>query len=180
MPSQGLNQWLMAEDAARLRGRVKRLRFLIRQCGSTEGRQLFHGLLSWRFFEEARWCFVNGQFIACVLLSQCFLEKSLRSLLAVGGQNYGVSDKWLEDAGFHELIEKAREKGVLTSGQARDCHIVRRMRVAFVHARPVFSKRHVAHRMITERKSITELSEQDAVKALKIMLRINRSIRERV
>lgn len=175
-----IQQWLIGEDATRIRSRVGRLKFSFREFGSANGLQFFHGTLTQRFFEEARWCFINGQFIACVLLCQCFLESSLRSLLAAGGQNYGVSDKWLEDAGFYELMEKARDCGIVSPSQARDCHSVRRMRVEYVHARPAFSRKHIAHRMVRQRKSTIGLSERDARQARKVMLRINQKLRERM
>ena len=176
-----LKQLLVSEDAARLNGRLDRLMLLIREYGPAEGLQLFHGCdLTQRFFEEARWCFVNGQSIACVLLCQCFLESSLRALLAAGGHNYGVSDRWLEDAGFYDLIEKAKDSGIVSPRQARDCHAVRRKRVEYVHARPAFSTKNIAHRMVEEGTSAFALSEQDARTAMKVMLKINQQLRERV
>lgn len=180
LPPHKFGQWLIAEDSARMRSRVQRLKFLVNEYGSTNGLQLFHGVLTHRFFEEARWCFVNGQFIACVLLCQCFLEGTLRSLLGAGGKNYGVSDRWLEHAGFCDLIEKAKDCGIITSRQAKDCHAVRQMRVEYVHARPTFSRKHIAYRMIREGKSAIRLSERDARQATKVMLRINQELRERV
>ena len=173
-------EWLVAEDAARMRGRIGRLRFLVKEYGPANGVQLFHGELAVRFFEEARWCFVNGQYIACVLLCQCFLENSLRSLLAVAGHSYGVCDKWLERAGFYELIEKACECGIIDGKDARNFHRVREMRVEYVHARPAFSNRRIACRIIKENKDVVKLAEQDARRAVKVMLEINQELRHRV
>lgn len=149
---------------------------MVKEYGASDGVQLWHGLLSERFFEEARWCFVNGQFVACVLLSQCFLEVSLRSLLAAGGKNYGVSDKWLERAGFSDLVNKAKECGLIEPGHAANCHAVRQMRVEYVHARPVFSKKHIGRRIVAERASAMELSERDARRSLRVMLQLNQSL----
>lgn len=175
MPSANeIKNWLLAEDAARLGARVSRLKFVVKEYGASDGVQLWHGVLSERFFEEARWCFVNGQFIACVLLSQCFLEVSLRSILAAGGENYGVSDKWLESAGFADLVNKAKECGLIEPGQAANCHAVRQMRVEYVHARPVFSKKHIGQRMVAERASAMKLSERDARRSMRVMLDLNR------
>ena len=97
----------------------------------------------------------------------------MRSLLAAGGANCGVTDEWLEDAGFYNLIEKAQEQGLISVTSARDFHSVRKMRVEYVHARPAFSKRQFAHRVVGTGRDWKTCFKQDAQHAIKMILRAN-------
>lgn len=175
LPPQDLQRWLCGEHEATIKERAKRLSFIVKELGPAEGIQLFHGAeLNKEFFEEARWCFVNGQYVGCLLLCQCFLEQSLSSLLAQAGVSDRMSDKRLEMAGFCELIDTACEIGVITSKEAADFHWVRETRVQYVHPKPVFSKNHIAHRYLQEGKMPKEVYESDARRAILIVLRLIR------
>jgi len=168
--SQDLRDWLINEDEMTLDSRTRRLEFIVNEFGSEDGYQLFHGGdLTKAFFEEARWCFVNGQFIACVLLCQCFLENSLRSMLSAGGF---VKDEWLEKVGFYDLIKKAHESGQISDEEAEDFHWTRKSRIQYIHPKPIFSERHIAHRMLQENKTLDELNENNAKKAIKIIFNL--------
>ena len=128
-----LKEWLAAEDGARAATRLRRLSYVAREYGPPIAIQVYHGDLAQSFFEEARWAFVNGQFISTVLLCQCFIEASLRSVFGAGGvSGFGVEDEWIEKAGFFELVEKAREHEILGAELAEECHAVRKMRVEYV------------------------------------------------
>lgn len=176
----GLREWLLNENEKGREDRIVRLKFLIEEFGQVEGIQFFHGMLAKDFFEEARWCYVNGQFIGAVLLCQCFLELTLRSLLSAGGlRAYGVTDKWLEDAGFYELIEKAHEYGLISDESAADFHWVRTTRVQYIHPKPPFSEKHFGQRVASERIHPVAIFAKDARRAMKIMLEFNQYTRER-
>ena len=169
---QNLAAWLAHEDEITLVERASRLDFLIKQYGNPKEVMCFWGgPLAKESFEEARWCFVNAQFVGCVLLCQCFLEGTLGGLLATFAPNAGVSNRWLKESGFAELTEKAFESGWLDELEKREFDWLRRCRASYVHPKPPFSRKHVAYRMIEENLMAEELAAQDATRAISLMLR---------
>jgi hypothetical protein len=166
-----LRDWLANEYESTLEGRVDRLLYIVEEYGPEDGIQLLHGgPLVKEFFEDLRWCYVNAQFVGCIILCQCFFEENLRNLLAGPGPNYGIKDKWLEKAGFYNLIEKAYDIGIIGDEEAVSFHRLRKARNQYVHAKPVFSNKYFAKRVIGENKSPFEVIEDDARWAIKLVL----------
>jgi len=174
-----LEAWLQSEDEATRQYRVERLKLLVEEFDSDADCMAFHGgVLSKRYFEEARWSWVNGQFIACTLICQCFVEVSLRSLLAARGQSVGCTDQWLERAGMHDLTEKAQEVGLLMDDDVKALKRLRKNRTQYVHARPAFSKGHFMRRVLSTNQVPEEACEQDAREAVKLIFQIARRFGE--
>jgi len=168
-----LASWVSSEYAKSMDERVDRLRLLINLFGPNGGIQCFFGGdLTKDVFEEIRWCFINGQFIACVLLCQCFIENSLRNLLSTGGLNYDVTDGWLERVGFRDLINKSLEEELITEKEADDFHWLRKARVQYVHPKLPFSRKWIVRRMVEEEATAKELAAQDAVRSVRIVLQL--------
>ena len=166
-----LEEWLRNEYESTLDGRAERLSFIVDEYGSEGAVQFFHGgPLVKEFFEDLRWCYVNGQFVGCVSLCQCFFEETLRSLLAGPGPNYGITDEWLEKAGCYVLIEKAVNVGIISEKEAENLHVLRKKRNQYVHAKPIFSDEHFARRVIEENKPPFEIAGEDARWAIKLLL----------
>lgn len=168
-----LYNWLQNEDEISRESKAKRLQHLAKEFGNANGWQGFYGgILTKDFFEEARWCYANGQFIACVVLCQCFLEQSLQSLLSAGAPNYSVNYKWLEKAGFFQLMEKAYEENIIARNEYKDFNLIRKMRIQYVHPKPVFSNKTFDRRVIEENKSHWDLYEKDAKQAINIVSKL--------
>lgn len=167
-------QWLRSQSEADMGSRGERARFVRQLVGPQDGWFAFHDLLAKQVVEEAGWCYINGQFIGCVVLCQCFLENTFRGWLAMGGSSYGVTDEWIEKAGFYVLIEKATEYGLVSPTEAGECHWLRKTRVGYVHHRPAWSDDHFARRMVQQNALPHELHQDDAERALELALNILR------
>ena len=162
--------WLEREHRATMDNKAERLSFIENKYGVVEDYRLFHGgEISRAVFEELRWSFVNGQYIACVLLSQCFVEDSIRGLIA---QAALVDNKRVEISGFFDLINIALEEGLISQSEAEKFHWLRKTRVQYVHPKPAFSKNSFAHRFINEEKYPKQIYEEDATNAVSIVLRL--------
>lgn len=61
-----------------------------------------------RAFEEARWCYVNGQFIGCVLLCKLMLEHVLAAHFSLKGEDEIVA------GGFNLICEKAVKERLIS------------------------------------------------------------------
>jgi hypothetical protein len=80
-------EWVDREDEIQRADRIRRLEWLV-QLAPNNGIWLFHGgSLTKSLFEEAKYCFVYGQFFASTMLGLSFLEHSLASLLYGTGRN---------------------------------------------------------------------------------------------
>ena len=177
-----LAAWLQTEDDATRSYRLERLGFLVNEFGSVgAGPMCFHGgELSKRCFEEARWSWVNGQFIACTIICQCFVEISLRSLLSARGLNVGASDYWLERTGMYELTKKARKIGLLTEDEVSALNRLRKNRIQYIHARPIFSKNHFMRRVLSTGETPEDTCEHDAQEAIRLTIQLARRFGEMV
>ena len=74
-----LANWLREEDSKCYEDRLFRLKVLAERT-PTEGYWSFDGLTGKYLFEEARYCFVYGQFLATILLGIAYLENYARSI----------------------------------------------------------------------------------------------------
>jgi len=106
-------QWLMAEDEASREARLERLRWLVETFGEPRHLLFRGGPISYRAFEEARLCFLNGQFIATTLLSQVVLEHMLAGLFHSAGRDD------LKGSGFKRLMKEAVKEGIINDRGAR-------------------------------------------------------------
>src|SRR5436853_7615422 len=104
-----IEQWLRNEDNASFDERQRRLRWLIDAFGQPAGYMVHHGgFISYRAFEEARRCYLYGQFIAVVLLCQIVLEHTLAGFFRAEGRND------LERDGFQRLLNEALQAGYIS------------------------------------------------------------------
>ena len=80
-------EWLDNEDSQCRSDRLNRLKWIIEKYPDIDI-SLFHGgLKSHYLFEEARHCFVYGQYIASIVLSLSYIENTLASAFYVSGRN---------------------------------------------------------------------------------------------
>jgi hypothetical protein len=77
-------QWLDNEDRVEREARLQRLRWLADQMPKVDWMLYGTGPISKYLFDEARYCFAYGQYLASIVLGLAFIELSL------GGAFYGV------------------------------------------------------------------------------------------
>ena len=166
-----LVEWLNREHNADVGNKAKRLRYIRRQFGKEGQIQVFFGgPIAKDLFEEARWSYVNGQFIACLLLCQSFFEADLTGQISHAPWHFGMTDASLEAAGFAELIDAAELGRIISPLDARTFHWLRKTRRQYVHVKPAFSKKNFMKRVVHENRIPYALHKRDARKAIKIIL----------
>lgn len=160
-----LVRFLKKEDTNSFTDRLQRLRFLVEMFGEP-GHLLLPGELSPYLFEEARLCYLNGEYIACVMLCQSLLEELFRGLFRMSGRDD------LNKAGFKEITDEALSKGLITQDEARAFDRIRDHRNRYVHPPPPSSPKRMPRRMVEENKDLFKLMRSDAEKALITTFRI--------
>jgi len=164
MPSA--EEWLDNEDKQCRDDRLNRLKWIVEQYPNIEI-SLFHGgLKSHYLFEEARYCFVYGQSIAAIMLSISYIENTLASVFYASGR----SD--LQRASLVNLLEEAKEKGVISESEFAVFNKVREIRNPVTHFRKPTDKENIEWRAIKNDRHPYELVEEDAKTALKAVFRM--------
>src|SRR5271165_2225950 len=113
-------RWLDNEDSSQREDRLARLRWMETLMPNVDWMIFGGGLISKHVFEEARHCFLYGQFLAAIVMGLSFIEISL------GAAFYGIGRNDLERAGIAELAEEALKMEWITK---EDFEAIERIRV---------------------------------------------------
>jgi hypothetical protein len=100
--------WLDKEDKVCREGRRDRLDWVAGLMPVAEYPTFPGGWMAKHLFEEARYCFVYGQFLATIMLGMAYVERTLAALL------YGAGRSDLERASVSFLLREAVENGWLS------------------------------------------------------------------
>ena|SRR5579884_3592076 len=156
--------WLDRDDAESRPHRAQRLRLLMTEYGPTERYLFFVGDISLQVFEEARLAYLNGLFIACVLLCQVCLEHMLAGLFRIAGRDD------LERAGFATFLEAARNEGYISTEEFALFDHLREIRNPYTHSRPPGAPGSLRQRAILSNTHPAGLTVQDAEAAIRALL----------
>jgi len=158
--------WLDNEDKQCLDDRLNRLKWITEEYPNIEI-SLFHGgLKSHYLFEEARYCFVYGQYIASIVLSLSYIENTLASVFYASGRND------LQRASVVNLLEEAKEEGLISESEFAVFNKVREIRNPITHFRKLGDKKTIEYRAVKNDRHPYELLEKDAKTALKATFRM--------
>lgn len=159
-------EWLSHEDSACRNERIERLNWLVEQMPISEYLTYPGGLISKYLFEEIRYCFVYGQFLAVVVLGLAFAERSLVAGLYASGRND------LERANINTLLREARDAGWLNDEEFDALERARRLRNSIAHfRRPGFNDT-IEYRMVQDDELPYAVIEQDARHIISVVLNI--------
>jgi hypothetical protein len=78
-------KWIAREDSVQHEDRVNRLTWLAEQIQLKSHWQFQGDILAKYLFEEARYCFAYGQFLACIVLGLAFIERTLAAWAFAAG-----------------------------------------------------------------------------------------------
>jgi hypothetical protein len=152
---------LLKSDRRAFKGRLERLKYLesispqnIAIAGSPETVFLL---------QEAGQTFVNGTYIATMLLAQAFIERRLQVAL----MTKGVSEKDLQ--GLKEIINQCRKHHLLDETLLKKIDHLRQARNPFTHLKALDHPFTMSRRMASEGKMPDEILEKDAKDALVLM-----------
>ena len=121
--------WLPHEDTVNLEDRTERLDWLAEIMPEAEYLTFPGGLMTKYLFEECRYCFVYGQFLAVIVLGLAFLEKTLASWF------FSAVRDDLERASIARPLAEARNAGWLTEGEHEKLERIRLTRNPVTHFR---------------------------------------------
>jgi hypothetical protein len=148
--------WVEHEDSCERQERIRRLSWLAKRAPQSI-HWIFHdGLASRVLFEEARYCFVYGQFVAVILLGVAFVERSLAARI------YGMGSDSLERAHLPSLLPVAQERGWLTQDECARLNSLRDARNPLVHFRRPMDPSRFEWKAVLRSMSPYDLLEEDA------------------
>ena len=159
-------KWLSDEDSKCYDDRLSRLQFLAGRVSAAEYWTFPGGLLAKSLFEEARYCFVYGQFLATALLGLAYQEITLAALF------YGEGRDDLQSASLHRLLSEALATGLIDESEYQELERVRKKRNAYAHFRRPGHKDSIEFRAILGDELPYSIVEQDAVTVITVTLRM--------
>ena len=158
---------LSHEDTVNFEDRTVRLVWLAEMMPKAEYLTFPGGLMAKYLFEECRYCFVYGQFLAVIVLGLAFLEKTLASWFFSAGRND------LERASISRLLAEARNAGWLAEGEYEKLERIRLTRNPVAHFRVPLAEDSVELRPLDREDhpySVIEQDARDVIEALMHML----------
>ncbi|MDP2174223.1 MAG: hypothetical protein Q8J62_10660 [Candidatus Cloacimonadaceae bacterium] len=159
-------EWLLNEDKQCRNERLTRLKWIAAEYPDVDI-VIFHGGMKSQFlFEEARYCYVYAQYVATTLLSLAFIEDTLASVL------YASGDNGIHKAGIFDLLEKAKNDGLISDSEFDLFDKVRKIRNPISHFRKPSHKKNIEYRCVENDSHPYELLESDAQTALKATFRL--------
>lgn len=159
-------EWLDNEDKVCKEDRLKRLKWIIEEYPDIDLAVFHGGLKSHYLFEEARYCFVYGQYIASIMLSLSYIENTLSSNFYASGRND------LQKTRIVDLLKEAEKEGLISESEFDAFNKVRKIRNPIMHFRKPDDKEEIEWRAVKAEAYPYELYEQDAKIALKACFRI--------
>ena len=160
------SNWLDNEDVRCREDRLLRLNWLIDNSPEAAYWTFPGGLLAKSLFEEMRYCFVYGQFLATTILGLAYIERTLAALFYATGRND------LKRAGISKLLKEAHTHGLIVTSEYQHLDNLRRTRNIYAHFRRPGHKESVEFRAVTEHKSFYSVIEEDATVVVTAALRM--------
>lgn len=159
-------EWLAAEDASCRRDRLERLKWLSHETPNAEYWTFSGGLMSKYLFEEARYCFVYGQFLATILLGLSYIEHTLAGLF------FGSGRDDLERASISTLLQEALACGWIDEQEFEHLEKARTARNPVAHFRRPLAEATIERRMVAQDELPYYLIEEDACHVMKVALHL--------
>ncbi len=163
-------EWLKDEDSKCHEDRAIRLAWMAERINTEEHQAFSGGLLGYSLYEEMRYSFVYGQFLAASALGFAYIEQTVAAYF------YGIgSDKFVRTS-VQELLAEALERGLINHHQWGELDRIRKTRNVYTHFRQPGHKDSVERRAIQDDDSFYGIIEQDAVAVVEAALWISAQI----
>lgn len=159
-------RWLEKEDQTQFEARVARLAWLEEHAPKAKYWVINGGWLGNQLFEEARYCFTYGQFLAATALGFAFIERTLAAIFFATGRND------LQRATSEKIIEEALKAGWISAGQSEELTRLRGVRNVLAHFRPPLHEDGHDVRAVVRRETPHAISEADARAVLEVLFRL--------
>jgi hypothetical protein len=159
-------EWLFSEDKGCFVKRAGRLEWLISKAPPAKIWTFPGGWLGKQLFEEARYCFVYGQFLATVVLGFAYVERTLNA------EFYGAGRNDMQRATSEILLQEAYEEGLLNEEELKAFDKARRLRNVMVHFRKPMHIKSPEFRAIESECDPYTIIEDDAKHILEVAFRL--------
>ncbi len=159
-------EWLIREDSTGRKDRLARLDWLISNVPDANYLTFPGGQMSKYLFEEARYCFVYGQFLAVIVLGLSYIEHTLAALFYMAGRND------LERATISALLREANNEGWVTETEFDNLERARKVRNPITHFRTPLHDETVEYRAVAQNELPYTIIEEDAQHVMETVLRL--------
>jgi len=149
---------LQRSDEASLHDRANRLESL--NIYQEINFSMLTGDVSMYYCNEAMTCYINGSFVACIVLVAAVLEEVLRGFFHRKGTSNNKADS------FKSLIIESRNAGYISRAEAEDLHTIRNLRNPYVHPKSRTDPKSLSERAIVSQTHPLVIVQADAEKAL--------------
>jgi len=149
-------EWLTREDRVGREDRLARLQWVASLMPQVDYLTFPGGILSKYHFDEMRYCFVYGQYLAVILLGLAYIER------IIAASFYGAGRNDLERASISALLRDAAASGMITPEEFEHIDHARGLRNSFTHFRRPSHEENIEYRAVTENEYPYELIERDA------------------
>ena len=166
MHSSEARTWLEKEDRTDGEDRLSRLDWLSGLMQEGNWLTFPGGWMAKHPFEEGRYCFVYGQFLAAIVLGMAYVEHTLAALL------YGAGRSDLERAKISVLLREAVKLGWLSEAEFNNLDHARALRNPVAHFRQPLSGDTVEHRSVTLNEPPYSILEEDARHVMQVVFRL--------
>jgi hypothetical protein len=158
MNGDQLAHWLEQDDAESRPHRAQRAKQVLDSITFPEsGFLFFGGMETSQSFTEARLAYVNGLYLATVLLALVVAEQKLAGTLYAAGVEKAKKLK-LED-----LLSVSLEERLITQGEHELLNKLRGIRNAYSHYRPLSHPSKLARRSISTGAAMEDVLKEDAL-----------------
>ncbi len=148
--------WLDNEDVACREQRIAQLEWLKGLLPSVEFHTFSGGELSLFLYEESRYCFIYGQYLATIVLGLAFIERTLAAHLYAAGRDD------LERANISLLLNEANSTGLITDEEFELLDRLRSTRNPIAHFRQPLDPEGLIRRTVEAETYAYDLIEEDA------------------
>ena len=159
--------WLTREDASLLEERATRMAWMAERINSNEYRMEHGGSLTVSLFEEMRYCFAYGQFIAATLVGFAYIERRLAARFYAAGRSN------LQRAPLGKLLHEALSHEWINEYQFEELERIRNTRNVYAHFRRHGREDAVEYRALGEDDSFYGIIQRDAIAVVEAALWIS-------
>jgi hypothetical protein len=163
-------QMLLSDFHQDLKGRVSRFRQLadLSTAIGSNGTMITGGEVAYMAWAEARSSFVNGNFVATVLLCQAMAEQVLASYLDMRLDTDGLPRR----IAFRDTLSRCEAKGIMSANDAGDFQKLADLRNPLSHHRHVDDPTNLTRRVINDQIAGEEHLRRDATFAIGMAVRL--------
>jgi len=160
------DEWLRREDESCFAQRFERLKWLASNSPVAHVWTFPGGWLAKQLFEEARYCFVYGQFLASAIMGFAFAERTLAAMF------YGSGRNDLEKAKSYVLFREAHEAGWINDHELEAFDKARHLRNKIVHFKKPLRKDSLEFRAVQEERDPYKIIEDDVRHIFSVVFRL--------